>query len=310
MRSRTRSGVASIPWYDRVQVIAARIGKLAFDRGDLHRRRGEHPRRDELEIGHAERRAAAIHELPEADAERGEVQHRIEQAGHERAAPDAAIGVHPVLVRAERSSHQSTRVRPVSRRKTSSSVERRTSTLCGCSRSCAIGTSASPSSVYSSSRSGSTLDARDACRRTTPGSTSGATSWKRSSTTSRVESLLDELERRALLGDLAAVHDDEPVAELLGLVHVVGREHERHAALLQPEEAIPDDVPRLRIEPGRRLVEQQHLGVVDERRARSSGAASCRRTAARPCCSRARRAARTRGARRAFSRTALRERPK
>ena len=75
----------------------------------------------------------------------------------------------------------------------------------------------------------------------------------------------DELARRALGHDAPAVHDHEPVAELLGLVHVVGREHERDAVLLQPVEPLPEHVARLRVEPGRRLVEQQHLGLVDER---------------------------------------------
>ena len=41
--------------------------------------------------------------------------------------------------------------------------------------------------------------------------------------------LVDERARRALGDDPPVVHDDEPVAELLGLVHVVGREDERHA---------------------------------------------------------------------------------
>ena len=40
---------------------------------------------------------------------------------------------------------------------------------------------------------------------------------------------LDELARRALGHDLRLVHDDEPVAQLLGLVHVVGRQHEGDA---------------------------------------------------------------------------------
>ena len=76
--------------------------------------------------------------------------------------------------------------------------------------------------------------------------------------------LLDQLARRALGDDPAAVHDDQPVAQLLGLVHVVGGEDERRPALLQPVEAIPDQVPGLRIEPGGGLVEQQQLGIVDE----------------------------------------------
>ena len=75
----------------------------------------------------------------------------------------------------------------------------------------------------------------------------------------------DEVPGRALGHDAAAVHDDEPVAQLLGLVHVVGREHERRAGLLQPVQALPHEVTRLRIEAGGGLVEQQQLGLVDER---------------------------------------------
>ena len=62
---------------------------------------------------------------------------------------------------------------------------------------------------------------------------------------------------RALGDDLRLVHDDEPVAQLLGLVHVVGREDERHAALLEPVQAVPQQVAGLRVEAGRRLVEEQ-----------------------------------------------------
>ena len=77
--------------------------------------------------------------------------------------------------------------------------------------------------------------------------------------------LLDERARRALGDDLPVVHDDEAVAELLGLVHVVGREQKRHTLPLEAVEPVPDDVTRLRVEAGRRLVEEQHLGLVDER---------------------------------------------
>ena len=74
----------------------------------------------------------------------------------------------------------------------------------------------------------------------------------------------DELERRALGDDSALVHHDEPIAQLLGLVHVVRRQHERDAPLLQPEEPIPDHVSCLGVEPGRRLVEQQDVRIADE----------------------------------------------
>ena len=67
--------------------------------------------------------------------------------------------------------------------------------------------------------------------------------------------LLDELARRPLGHDLRLVHDDEPVAQLLRLVHVVGRQDERHALLLEPVEALPEQVARLGVEAGRGLVE-------------------------------------------------------
>ena len=86
----------------------------------------------------------------------------------------------------------------------------------------------------------------------------------RTSSTSRRRVLADERGRRALGHDRALVDDDEAVAELLGLVHVVGREHQRRALLLEPEQPVPQDVPRLRVEAGRRLVEQQDARVVDE----------------------------------------------
>ena len=65
--------------------------------------------------------------------------------------------------------------------------------------------------------------------------------------------------------DPSLVEHDEPVAELLGLVHVVGGEDEADALLLEPEEAVPQDVAGLRVEAGGRLVEQQDLRLVDER---------------------------------------------
>ena len=75
----------------------------------------------------------------------------------------------------------------------------------------------------------------------------------------------DEFGRCALGHDLALVDDHEPIAELLGLVHVVGRQQQRGALLLEAEQPVPEDVSRLGVEAGRRLVEQQHARVVDER---------------------------------------------
>ena len=75
---------------------------------------------------------------------------------------------------------------------------------------------------------------------------------------------VDEVARTSLGRDPTLVHDDETVAELLGLVHVVGRDDEGDALPLESEEAVPQDVPGLRVQTGRGLVEEQQLGVVDE----------------------------------------------
>ena len=104
-------------------------------------------------------------------------------------------------------------------------------------------------------------DAGELVRRTSPATSSP----NRSSTTSRVECCSISSRGRALGHDLALVHDDQPVAELLGLVHVVRGQHERDAPLLEPEQPLPHQVPGLRIEAGRRFVEQHELGLVDQR---------------------------------------------
>src|SRR6188768_3964128 len=66
--------------------------------------------------------------------------------------------------------------------------------------------------------------------------------------------LLDEPTGRALGHDLGVIHDDEAIAQLLRLVHVVGGQDERHALLLEPIKTVPEQVASLRVEAGRRLV--------------------------------------------------------
>ena len=75
----------------------------------------------------------------------------------------------------------------------------------------------------------------------------------------------DEVARRPLGDDLRLVHDDEAIAELLGLVHVVGRQDERRASLLEPVEAVPDEVACLWVEASRRLVEEHEARLIDQR---------------------------------------------
>ena len=61
------------------------------------------------------------------------------------------------------------------------------------------------------------------------------------------------------------VHDRDPVAEDLGLVHVVRGQHHRAAGVVEPGEQVPQVAAGLRVERRGRLVEEDHLGVVDER---------------------------------------------
>src|SRR4051794_11026197 len=75
-----------------------------------------------------------------------------------------------------------------------------------------------------------------------------------------------ELGGRAAGAQSPAVHERDPLAELVGLVHVVRREQDRHAALLaQSRDEIPHGAARDRVEADRRLVEDQHARPVDER---------------------------------------------
>jgi len=61
------------------------------------------------------------------------------------------------------------------------------------------------------------------------------------------------------------VHDGDPLAEPVRLLHVVGREQDRLAVAVQLAEQVPQRQPALRIEPGRRLVQEQHRRAVEDR---------------------------------------------
>ena len=74
-----------------------------------------------------------------------------------------------------------------------------------------------------------------------------------------------ELLGRALDHDLAAADDREPVGELVGLLEVVRGEQDRERlAVGERAELLPHRHARLGIEAGRRLVEEEHAGPVDE----------------------------------------------
>ena len=75
----------------------------------------------------------------------------------------------------------------------------------------------------------------------------------------------DQRGRRAELQDLAVVHDGHPVAEHLGLVHVVGGQHDRAPGVVDAAQQVPQVAPGLRVERRRRLVEEHQLRVVHQR---------------------------------------------
>ena len=77
-----------------------------------------------------------------------------------------------------------------------------------------------------------------------------------------------QIGRRAGGQDLAVVHGDERI-EPLGLFHIGGGDHDAHAGATRPHavDQLPELPPRQRIDAGRGLVEDQKVGIVDERAA-------------------------------------------
>ena len=61
------------------------------------------------------------------------------------------------------------------------------------------------------------------------------------------------------------VDDRDPFAELVGLFHVVRREHDGLALRVQLADDVPQGEAALRVEARRRLVEEQHVGIVHDR---------------------------------------------
>ena len=74
-----------------------------------------------------------------------------------------------------------------------------------------------------------------------------------------------ELVRRAGRDDAAVAEDREPIGELVRLLQVVRRQQDRLAERAQAADRLPGLPARGRIEAGRRLVEEDELGIADER---------------------------------------------
>src|SRR5690348_11568091 len=79
------------------------------------------------------------------------------------------------------------------------------------------------------------------------------------------EVLAQQPPRRTLRDDAAVIEYHDLIAQQLGFFHVVGREDDGLALRLDRLHQLPEVAPRLRIEAGRRLIEEQHIGIVDER---------------------------------------------
>ena len=69
---------------------------------------------------------------------------------------------------------------------------------------------------------------------------------------------------------LPGVHRDEPI-EPLGLFHIRGRDDDAHGSAARPDplDQLPKLAPRQRVDAGRRFVEYQKIGIVDQRAAKA-----------------------------------------
>src|SRR5271165_3634143 len=74
-----------------------------------------------------------------------------------------------------------------------------------------------------------------------------------------------ELARRPDRQDAPVLHDRDTIGQRLGLVEVVGREDDRLAEIAQRADRPPRRPPRLGVEAGGGLVEEDQVGVADER---------------------------------------------
>jgi hypothetical protein len=81
----------------------------------------------------------------------------------------------------------------------------------------------------------------------------------------RADVLFDQRPGRPFGDDQTPFHDDEPVAQPRGLLHVMGGEDEGLALIRELAQPVPDEMAGLRVEPRSRLVEDDDLGIVEQR---------------------------------------------
>jgi hypothetical protein len=61
------------------------------------------------------------------------------------------------------------------------------------------------------------------------------------------------------------IDDDQPIAQALRLIHEMRGQNQRFAGGFELLQAFPDQVAGLRVEAGGRLVEENDVGVIDQR---------------------------------------------
>ena len=74
----------------------------------------------------------------------------------------------------------------------------------------------------------------------------------------------DQLAGEPLRDDLALIDDGDAIAEAFGLVHVMRGQQDGPATLAQVADDVPELAAGLGVQAGRRLVEEQDLGVADQ----------------------------------------------
>ncbi len=76
---------------------------------------------------------------------------------------------------------------------------------------------------------------------------------------------LYEILRRVDVDDASMLEDGDTIAQAFGFFHQVRGQENRFAALADPAHQIPDRAARLRVEAGGQFVEEDYLGIVNQR---------------------------------------------
>ena len=65
--------------------------------------------------------------------------------------------------------------------------------------------------------------------------------------------------------DAPVIHDGDAVAESVRLIHIVRRQHDGHALVVERADTLPEEEARLWVQIVGRLIEEQRVGIVHQR---------------------------------------------